>query len=233
MKSTKNLLNGVKKMSTVKEYNNHMDTMSSYPENVKADIKKVMKMQVKNSKLGKMAHFSKKCPFKCSYCYGIKAINRYPETKKNIEFNTEMILTNEFPEIPKNRNVFRLFSVYGDFESIEEIKKVIRLAQRQPDKMIYGYTKTWTIDSYIPYLRYLKNMKNVVLRFSVDDSIGSNLPVDFTKAGIVDNGTDTSQKHFICQFGNKESKMYKLTCDKCKICFKKSLQNMPVYFPKH
>jgi len=192
-----------------------------------------MKWQVRNSKLGLMAHFSKECPFECPYCYGLKAIHQYKGTKENIRFNTEMLLTNEMPLIPNNRSIARLFSVYGDFESIEEIKKVIRLAQKQPNKIIYGYTKTWTISSYLPYLRYLKNMKNVVLRFSVDNIIGDKVPTDFTKAGIVDNKTDTTKKHFICQFGNKKHKMYKLTCDKCKICFTKKLENMPVYFPAH
>jgi hypothetical protein len=208
MKSTKNLLNGVNKM-------------------------KSMKWQTTNSKLGKMAHFSKSCPFKCSYCYGIKAINRYPDTKKNIAFNTDMIKSNEMPKIPTNRNVARIFSVYGDFESIDEIKKVIRLAQSQPEKIIYGYTKTWTIDSYIPYLRYLKNMKNVVLRFSIDSTIKKVLPIDFTKAGILEESTDTKVKHFVCKFGDKSHKMYKLQCSNCGICFKKSLQAVPVYFPKH
>jgi hypothetical protein len=192
-----------------------------------------MKWQCKNSKLGKMAHFSKECPFDCAYCYGKKAIHMYKGTRANIKFNTDMMLTNEYPQIPNNRQVARLFSVYGDFESIEEIKKAIRLAQNNPSKMIYLYTKTWTIDSYIPYLRYLKNMKNVVLRFSVDSKIGSKVPSDFTMAGIVDNKTDTSKKHFICKFGTKGHKMYKLTCDKCKICFTKSLEKMPVYFPAH
>jgi len=190
----------------------------------------ILKMQTTNSKLGKMAHFSTNCPFNCKYCYGKKARKQYKNVLENQNNNSKMLADgNELPDIPKSRNVCRMFSANGDFETVENVKQWIRLAKRFPNKTIYGYTKRWQTLEFIPELDKLRNMSNVVLRASIDDETGHNVPKGWTKAGILLDSTNTNEKHFIC----KSLKNKKLQCDKCKVCFLKRFENVPVYFPEH
>lgn len=207
------------------------DEFNSYPETIKPE----MKFQPENrTKLGKIAHFStlpyETCFQECSYCYSVKSVKMYPSVKKCYTDNTNRLNNGErLPEIPKNRNVVRMY-VSGDFQSVWVISEWVRLARANKNVIFYGYTKQWKskVEGMLPMLTILKSLPNVVLRASVDSQIGYIVPAGWTKAGIDDTAIK-EKKHFIC----KSNKQNGLKCEKCKVCFSLKHQNIPVYFPAH
>jgi len=189
-----------------------------------------MKYQLQNSKLGKIANLSTLCPYKCKYCYGQKAYKQYPNVRDNLAYNSKMLKSQELPDIPKSRDVVRMYSTLGDFESIEIVDKWYRLAKRSPNKIIYGYTKRWQEKSFLPSLNKLRKLPNVILRASIDSSTGS-APNNWTIAGILESDSTKNlngKRAYICKFSKN-----KITCDKCRICFKKNLEDIAVFFPAH
>lgn len=195
----------------------------------------MLKMQKQNiTKLGKIAHFStlpfKTCYQSCKYCYAVKSVQMYPTVKSNYTKNTDALNNGALlPDVPKNRSVVRMY-VSGDFQNIHTIKQWIFLANKPENKnvMFYGYTKQWKDNTMLPFLRTLNNLDNVILRASVDDEIGYDIPKDFIQAGILEDNTKDF-KYFVC----KSTKKNGLKCDKCKVCFTVKHKNVPVYFPKH
>ena len=141
-----------------------------------------------------------------------------------------MLKSQELPDIPKSRDVVRMYSTSGDFESIEIVDKWYRLAKRSPNKIIYGYTKRWQEKSFLPSLNKLRKLPNVILRASIDSSTG-NAPNNWTIAGILEEDSIKNlngKRAYICKFGKN-----KIKCDKCRICFRKNLENIAVFFPAH
>jgi len=189
-----------------------------------------MKYQLQNSKLGKIANLSTLCPYKCNYCYGQKAYKQYPNVRDNLAYNSKMLESQELPDIPKSRNIVRMYSTLGDFESIEIVDKWHRLAKRYPEKVIYGYTKRWQEKNFLPSLNKLRKLPNVILRASIDSSTG-NAPKNWTIAGILESDSIKNlngKRAYICRFSKN-----KITCDKCRICFRKNLEDIAVFFPAH
>ncbi len=194
-----------------------------------------LKMQSKNlTKLGLIAHFStlpfKTCYQNCTYCYAVKSVKMYPSVKANYSKNTHVLNNGGFlPNVPKNRNVVRMY-VSGDFQNIHTIKQWISLATKPENKnvMFYGYTKQWKNPELLPFLKTLNNLDNVIIRASVDNETGYNIPEGFVKAGILEDNIKDG-KFFVC----KSTKKNGLKCDKCKVCFSVKHKNVPVYFPKH
>lgn len=192
-----------------------------------------MKFQTENkTKLGKIAHFStlpyKTCFQNCSYCYAVKSVKMYPSVKKCYTDNTNALNNGALlPEIPKNRNVVRMY-VSGDFQNVHTIKEWIRLAQQNKQVTFYGYTKQWKNKELLPYFNSLSVQSNVVLRASVDNEIGYDIPKGWTQAGVKED-KQYNGKFFTCKSNSKNG----LKCDKCKICFLPRYKNVPVYFPKH
>ncbi len=90
--------------------------------------------------------------------------------------------------------------------------------------MFFGYTKQWKNKKFIKALTMLKGLKNVVIRASVDDQIGYDIPETWSKCGVLED-TPKDKKHFICKCNVK--------CDECGFCFDKTKEDIEVYFPKH
>jgi hypothetical protein len=218
------------------------DSNVSYPH----DMLKELKFQLKGSKVGDLIfHFSTNhdtCFQKCDYCYNHSSIRRYKNTGINYDNNTRGIINRlRLPAIPKNKIAGRI-SLNGDFsfknlkDSIYYIKEWHRLAIANHNVMFFGYTKSWQDKRLLPYLNAFKAEKNVVLRASVDDDTGYKIPATWSMAGIESETVikKASKKTvFVCKFNQKDHKLYKVTCDKCKICFNKGSENVVVLFPKH
>jgi hypothetical protein len=168
----------------------------------------------------------------------------YKQVGINYDDNTLAIMNRErLPKIPKNKIAGRI-NLNGDFsfdnieDSIYYISEWHRLAIENPSIMFFGYTKSWQDERLLPYLEDFKNLNNVVLRASVDDKTGYNVPNGWTIAGRMDETTIDkaglkNKKYFVCQFNNKNHALYKKPCDTCKVCLKKSCENIPVLFPSH
>ncbi len=192
-----------------------------------------LKMQKENkTKLGKIAHFSTlpyvTCAFDCEYCYAVKSVRMYPSVKANYTRNTQALYNGGLlPDVPKKRDVVR-FYVAGDFQNIHAVKEWTRLARENKSVMFYGYTKAWTKPELLPYLNIFKNEGNVVIRASVDEKTGYDIPENWTKAGILEDN-EKKGKFFTC----KSNKKTGLKCDKCKVCFSVKFKDIPVYFPAH
>jgi hypothetical protein len=207
---------------------------------------KELKFQLKGSKVGnKIFHFSTNhdtCLKKCSYCYNHASIRRYKNTGINYDNNTQGIIDRlRLPAIPKNKIAGRM-SLNGDFsfknlkDSVFYINEWHRLAIANRNVMFFGYTKSWQDKRLLNCLNAFKAEKNVVLRASVDDETGYNIPPTWTMAGIatIEVIEETSKKTvFVCKFNQKGHKLHKVTCDKCKVCFNKGSENIVVLFPKH
>ncbi len=197
-----------------------------------------LKFQLENkTKLGKIAHFStlpvKTCYQDCGYCYAKKSVRMYPTVKENYTRNTNALNNFEnLPDTPKNRKVVRMY-VSGDFQNKHAINEWRRLALYTPDTIFYGYTKQWKNKKLLKELEKLKSYNNVVLRASVDDKTGYNVPKGWIKAGITDSKSrglqlENGVKSYVCKFQDD-----KIKCDTCRICFSKKLENIEIYFPKH
>lgn len=185
-------------------------------------------------KLGKIAHFSTMpydtCIQKCEYCYSVKSVNQYPNVKTNYTHNqTQLDRGVKLPDVPKGRDIVRMY-LSGDFQSIYVISEWIRLARENKNVIFYGYTKQWKSkeEGFLPMLNILKSMTNVVLRASVDNQIGHNIPNGWVRAGILEQGKPKGE-HFIC----KSNKSNGLKCDTCKICFMPKHKDKEIYFPAH
>ena len=194
----------------------------------------VLKFQPENkSKLGKIAHFStmpfKTCYQECSYCYALKSVRMYPSVKSNYEYNTNSLNNGAiFGDIPKKRKVVRMY-VSGDFQNLHTINQWYVKAIENKDVMFYGYTKQWKNAKLVKALTILKSLNNVVLRASVDDQIGYDIPNGWVKSGIFEDKAIKGDRYIVCKSTTKNG----LKCDTCKICFKKNIESVEVYFPKH
>ncbi|MHA2010102.1 MAG: hypothetical protein ACW980_22535 [Promethearchaeota archaeon] len=186
------------------------------------------------------------CYKKCEYCYNHKSIKQYKAVSINYDRNTQSIIKREkLPFVPKSRNLCRI-SINGDFsfknnsDSVYYIREWIRLAKHhngiKGHKVeFFGYTKSWQDKKLVPYLQELNSLPNVNIKCSVDALTGIRIPKGFKKAGIVYGEISTLKPlkgQFICQFGNKNSKLYKVTCQDCRVCINKKTQ-VDVYFPSH
>jgi hypothetical protein len=192
------------------------------------------------SKMGKIAHFStnqKTCYKVCKYCYGVKIANMYKASKRNYDNNTQQIINRQgLPPLPKKADIVRI-SVNGDFsfnkleDSFYYIQEWINLARKNPQVKFFGYTKSWQDSRLLPLLNKLRNLANVVLRASVDDKTGYNVPAGWVIAGILQDDTIKSLKgkrHYVCKFEKN-----KIQCSACKICFKSKLSQIAILFPSH
>jgi hypothetical protein len=194
-----------------------------------------LKFQPRNkTKLGNIAHFSTMpydtCFVNCKYCYALKSTKRYPTVKACYVNNQERLDKGEkLPSVPKNRSIVRMY-VSGDFQSIYVISEWIRLARENKTVTFYGYTKQFKNkkDGFLPMLNILRMMPNVVLRASVDATIGYNVPSGWVKAGILEDNKKDG-RFFVCKSNNSTG----LKCEKCKVCFLPKFQHIPVYFPAH
>jgi hypothetical protein len=171
---------------------------------------------------------------------------QYPNVKANYDKNTLALINREkLADVPTSRKYHR-FNMVGDFSfkndigtSIYYIQEYIRLAKHHDGinghyVQFFGYTKSWQDKKLVPFLQEFNALKNVSLRCSVDVLTGIRIPKGFKKAGITYALPNERplKGQYICQFGNKEHKMYKVKCDTCKICINKKC-NVDVYFPAH
>ncbi len=197
-----------------------------------------LKFQLGNkTKLGKIAHFStlpvKTCYQDCGYCYAKKSVRMYPTVKKNYIMNTNALNNGKsLPDIPQSRNVVRMY-VSGDFQNKHAINEWVRVALKHPKVIFYGYTKQWKNKKLLKELEKLKGYDNVVLRASVDDKTGYNVPKGWIKAGITGSKSRGLQlkngiNSYVCKFQDD-----KVKCDTCRICFNKNFKDIEIYFPKH
>ena len=206
----------------------------------------MIKFQLKGSKVGNTTcHLSTNkstCIQECEYCYNDPILLRWKNVGKNYDNVTQSIINREkIPPIPKNKVNCRI-SINGDFsfdnidDSIYYIMEWYRVASEHENVNFFSYTKSWKDKKLLPYLNKLRSLKNVTIRASIDKTTGYKIPKNWTYSGILENNTLDKikvKKYFICQFNNKKSKLYKVPCDKCKICISKKLSHIPVFFDEH
>lgn len=68
----------------------------------------------------------------------------------------------------------------GDFDSVAYIRKWIKIVKSAPDTNFYAYTRSWSVDSLVPALLELAELKNFDMWWSFDHS----MPIPFTHPGV-------------------------------------------------
>lgn len=207
-----------------------------------------------NSKLGKIASFSTPAGKTCNEslwcgkkCYAKKLERIFPNVKKSYELNYLATQSKDFvatinKHISKMQSkVFRLH-VSGDWFNLQYIYNWIKIIKANPDISFYTYTHSWTNANLLPHLETIKNLPNMTLFISVDESnkaaakelVAANNSWRLAFAGddtLLSLNTEFSTKIIQCPQQIKKG----ITCDKCKYCFNSKLTNttQSVLFATH
>ena len=180
-----------------------------------------LSIPVKNTKLGKISSFSlppiKTCPGRSpvceKLCYVDKFYRQYPSVPKAYAANWEAAESDTFVAdmVAKIQGLpsFRIH-VSGDFYSAEYITLWVFIAELCPDTKFWAYTRSWNVPDLVPHLEILRDMPNVQLFASWDESMPEP-PTTWRKAYM---GAG-SQPAYDCP----EQDGRKADCKACQYCF--------------
>lgn len=119
--------------------------------------------------------------------------------------------------LPKDMKYFRIH-VSGDFFSRDYIRGWVRICQAFPDTKFWGYTRSWKIPLLERELRILRDLPNVQLIASVDETMP--LPPEGWRVAFIT--TDTRGQGLLCKTQTGEAR----TCEDCGYCFKRREGNV-------
>ena len=120
-------------------------------------------------------------------------------------------------QIYRKKNVLRLH-VSGDFYDNAYIDKWIDIIANSPSWHFFSYTKSWRVPSLIAKLNELRELPNVNLFASTDNTSGPP-PPNWREAAIdgMEHKTPAKNDRFMTC---KQQLHQKSTCDDCKFCFR-------------
>ena len=154
------------------------------------------------------------------YCYDIKACMQYPDTVIDARVRNLVILMKDRDEFfrridakmsRRRKNKFFRFHVSGDIMDIDYLDRIIDIARKHNDFVIWTYTKSY-------------NIINEWIRINDRDNLPKNLHIMFSKWDGVEMPNENEMPVFACrmQEGNKDpmnwDDMWKCpgNCDVCK-----------------
>ena len=114
-----------------------------------------------------------KTPFCDRFCYGLKGWFVLANVRETNDRRLDATLKPDFAdiivqEIRKTRApAFRLH-VIGDFYTVEYVEKWIDIADRLPDVIFFGSTRSWRCEFLSEALKTLRDLPNVYIKASVD-----------------------------------------------------------------
>lgn len=156
------------------------------------------------------------CPGASNYCasvcYAKKIQKRWPNVEQAWGSNS---VSNIVLYPPSKSKVIRMH-VSGDFDSSAYIQEWVKVARAHPDKVFFGYTRSWKIPYLINWLELLRSLKNVQLFASVDSSMSGQPPSGW-RIAYIDNITHTSSH--VATLKCPEQEGTKASCQECKYCF--------------
>ena len=180
-------------------------------------------------------------------CYVLKIYKRWPTVLKSHQNNYVGILEAlengdefELPTKVKDGDVLRLH-VAGDFFDSTYVYAWIQLMNNNPNIQFFAYTRSWRMPEMVSSLHDLAELPNMTLLLSVDRDTGypnaddwygfrtAFMMVDDADAELVEPDTHVvfrDNRHGILKQVNgnlvcpPENGITKLTCEKCKWCFK-------------
>ena len=137
------------------------------------------------------------------------------------------------PELPKDAKIVR-WHVAGDFDSKEYIRHWWKAALCHPRVRFFGYTRSWRLPEFLPSLEGLRELPNVQLFASVDDSHrGSNhgWPPHGWRWAWLGRPHPLWSRHSAPAYTCPESTGRKTNCQECRYCI--DGKHGDVVFPIH
>ena len=190
---------------------------------------------------------SASCAGENGKCYVLKIYKRRPNVlqahRKTYIYILNALEYGEDLELPtkvKDGDVFRIH-VAGDFFAPTYTYAWIKLITDNPNVMFFAYTRSWRMHDMVDSLKELASLPNMELLLSVDRDTGypdKTVWPDFRTAFMMVDDTDKvliepdthvvfrDNRHDILKQVNanlvcpSENGISKVTCDKCKWCFK-------------
>jgi len=162
--------------------------------------------------------------------------NTYVDILNALEYGEDL----ELPSKVKDGDVFRIH-VAGDFFAPTYAYAWLKLITNNPNVMFFAYTRSWRMHDMVDSLKQLAALPNMELLLSVDRDTGypdKTIWPDFRTAYMMVDDDDTyliepdthvvfrdNRRDILKQIkGNlvcpSENGITKVTCDKCKWCFK-------------
>lgn len=128
----------------------------------------------------------------------------------------------------------------GDFRSAAYTRAWIEIAQRNPSKLLYAYSRSWRVEEILPELKRFGRLRNVVLWFSCDKETGAPPRVKGIRRAYM--ATDDNDKPgykvdlvfrvdrktpmkfdptgaLVCPVEQGVDRKKHITCDTCRLCF--------------
>ena len=143
----------------------------------------MIKVSLKNQKLGKIASFSVPAELTCpgvsewclQHCYAsTKRMARFTNVINSYNANYAESQDSNFVDamIDKVQGLssFRMH-VAGDFYSAEYIQKWVQIVQASPGTKFWAYTRSWTQPDLLPALETLRALPNMQLFASWDNTM--------------------------------------------------------------
>jgi len=129
----------------------------------------------------------------------------------------------QVPDLPEGSKLVRIH-VSGDFDSPQYVQRWIEIVIQNPSVTFWAYTRSWRIAELLPHLERLRELPNVQLFASMDESTIDEPPHDWRCAWIEG---DLRADGLICP----EERRKVENCEACGHCFKPKTQD--VIFLKH
>ena len=210
------------------------------PSNIPTTGLKVV-ISKSNSKLGKIPSFSMSAGVTClesawckDKCYAKKLERIFPNVKKSYETNYVASQDKDFvttmnSEISKSKATTWRLHVSGDVYNIQYLYNWINIIKTNPTVSFYTYTHSWTNKDMLPHLEILKNLPNMTLFISVDESnreLAKELDNTWRLAFAGNDQIPALKTEFSTNFIQCPQQVKKgITCEKCKYCFNSKLAN--------
>ena len=195
---------------------------------------------LKGSDLLLIPHLNKKVRGTCkdsdycsNDCYVNKTYNRYPKTSLYGHARNTIGLrtcpSKVFADLDRQLTVTKRFNIVrinqsGDIENMQELEMWATLAMRHPSFTLYLYTKQFKLA--VDFIKSNPLPKNFHINFSIWHEHGVNEYFQVASnpnvhAFVYDDGETYIPKTDMCRAYIKGKLNHKLTCEKCRKCFKK------------
>jgi hypothetical protein len=160
-----------------------------------------------------------------SICYATSGFFRMPKVEASHASNLQESHAPDFvdkinAQIKRSRSIKAIrIHPSGDFYSEAYVRKWIDIAKANPAVPMWGYTRSWRLQSFHPALKELAELPNIQLWASIDNETkakGETPPSWLRQADVMDDWTAAPSQFTKCP--NLKNKA--ITCAKCTYCFK-------------